>query len=224
MENLIKMDDLGVPLFLETPLYCSHCTLPCLQVMREIYVRLRDLPWGQPGDLDPWHVHRPRETSTRDPATRKGWWWKIGVLKRFLFDWTSDIVICFYMVFHIWSILYEHILEASMIMIRNLTSMRICFFASLLSLMIRHVYLYIILYAMHANGPKLGLSLMPFLMPMPMPSLLQFWLGILTSDRNLNTKPHVPVMSWIALPLESDGDRFIWIVVEVHHFVIKQNM
>lgn len=30
-----------------------------LEVMRDIYdeVRLRDLPWGQPGDLDPWHAH-----------------------------------------------------------------------------------------------------------------------------------------------------------------------
>eukprot|EP00435_Cladocopium_sp_Y103_P060597 s689_g22.t1 len=29
-----------------------------LEVMRDIYdeVRLRDLPWGQPGDLDPWHI------------------------------------------------------------------------------------------------------------------------------------------------------------------------
>lgn len=29
-----------------------------LEVMRDIYdeVRLRDLPWGQPGDLDPWHA------------------------------------------------------------------------------------------------------------------------------------------------------------------------
>ncbi|CAK9068799.1 unnamed protein product [Durusdinium trenchii] len=41
-----------------------------LEVMRDIYdeVRHRDLPWGQPGDLDPWQArdHIPVITSTRD--------------------------------------------------------------------------------------------------------------------------------------------------------------
>ena len=30
MENPIKMDDLGVPLFSETPILCSSCTVPNL--------------------------------------------------------------------------------------------------------------------------------------------------------------------------------------------------
>ena len=44
-----------------------------LEVMREIYdeVRLRDLPWGQPGDLDPWHAQDniPTITSRGTPRS-----------------------------------------------------------------------------------------------------------------------------------------------------------
>ena len=32
LENPIKMDDLGIPLFLETPIYSWSCVNPCLRV------------------------------------------------------------------------------------------------------------------------------------------------------------------------------------------------
>ena len=41
----------------------SWCLLMSLDVSWK--VRLRDLPWGQPGDLDPWHVWRLRTSPQR---------------------------------------------------------------------------------------------------------------------------------------------------------------
>ena len=50
MENSIKMDDLGVPLFLETPEYLedSGCNKICVQLGRShFFLRLKVRTWGK---------------------------------------------------------------------------------------------------------------------------------------------------------------------------------
>ena len=222
MENLIKMDDLGGP----TPIFGNtHILQPLHPAMPA--GDAWNLRWGETSRFAVGSTRRfrslarpidPEKTSTRDPSTRKGWWWKIGVLNRFLFDWTSDLWYVF-----IWFFTYEAYMK---IFWKLLGSWSGTFL---------HAYFFLCLFALFDDSTcissydilckrQVGLIIDAISCLCLCPCQLCFS-SVLTSDRNLNTKPHVPhvpVMSWNSFHsiLETDSMN----CVELHHFVIKQNM
>ena len=84
MENPIKMDDLGVPLFLETPI-CCHFTLSSKEAMEKILMRWSFCPASifpvfHPVPCGERHCMTTRH-STRSKATPFGPWFLDTILK-----------------------------------------------------------------------------------------------------------------------------------------------
>ena len=166
-------------------IYCNHA-----RSSSAVFLLAGDawnLRWGETSRSAVGSTRRFR--SLARPATQRSIFRKGGrsMWNRVLFDWSSDD-----MFFNFFT--YEH-WEPSMIMIRNLTSIFMCVFVSLLwfCLMIWNLHVYPMIYACKR---QVGLCWCHF-MPMPMPTLLQFWLCMLTSV--IAYTPALRQILWIAL-------------------------
>ena len=67
MENLIKMDDLGVPLFLETPI-----SLPCCNLMDEFFGEPGPIFFSRITDVQQGLLPNPKERLVFQPSFFRG--------------------------------------------------------------------------------------------------------------------------------------------------------